>query len=340
MDTMITGAVFVQTNDAAANQVVAFRRGADGTLAALGTYETGGRGNGVPHLPSQGSLAVAGRHLLVTNAGSDDVSVFTIGMDGLTFVDRAPAGTSPRSVAFHDGLVYVLGTGGITGLHLGVDGKLTQIAGSARPLSADEADGAQIAFSPNGATVVVTERVTDRITTYAVEEDGLLDGPVAHPSAGVTPYGFDFGPNGVLVVTEAFGGQAGAAAASSYRLNGAPEIVPVSASVRNTRSEVCWAAVTKDGRHAYVTNFGDNTISSYRIGADGSLELLDAVAASTRRGEKGIRDEALTADGRFLYALDADAQTIHGWTVAADGELVPAGTADGLPATVAGLAAI
>jgi 6-phosphogluconolactonase len=89
-----------------------------------------------------------------------------------------------------------------------------------------------------------------------------------------------------------------------------------------------------------VTNFGDNTISSYRIAADGSLTLLDPVAASTRRGEKGLRDEALTADGRFLYALDADAQMIHGWIVAAEGELVPAGTADGLPATVAGLAAL
>jgi 6-phosphogluconolactonase len=339
MDTM-TGAVFVQTNDAASNQAVAFRRGEDGSLSHLGAYETGGRGNGVPHLPSQGSLVVAGGHLLVTNAGSDDLSVFTIGPDALTLVDRAPAGVSPRSVAAHGGLVYVLGTAGITGLRLGMDGKLAAIADSTRPLSAAEADGAQIAFSPDGRTVVVTERVTDRISTYAVEEDGLLDGPVPHPSAGVTPYGFAFGQNGVLVVTEAFGGQVGAAAASSYHLNGAPEIVPVSASIQSTRSEVCWAVVSKAGLYAYVTNFGDNTISSYHIGDDGSLELLDAVAASTRKGEKGLRDETLTADGRFLYALDADSQTIHGWTVHADGELVLAGTADGLPATVAGLAAI
>ena len=340
MDSTTTGAVFVQTNDAASNQVAAFRRGDDGTLAAVGTYETGGRGNGVPHLPSQGSLALAGDHLFVTNAGSDDLSVFALGADALTLVARAPAGASPRSVAVHGGLVYVLGTDGVTGLRLGDDGSLLPIEGSARPLSAGEADGAQIAFSPDGSTVLVTERVTDRITTYAVAGDGLLDAPVAHPSAGVTPYGFDFGRDGVLVVTEAFGGQAGAAAASSYHLNGGPEIVPVSASVGNTRSEVCWAVVGRDGRHAYVTNFGDCTISSYRIGADGSLELLDPVAASTRAGEKGLRDEALTADGRFLYALDADAQTIHGWAVADDGELVPAGTAAGLPATAAGLAAI
>lgn len=338
MDTM-TGAVFVQTNGAASNQIVAFRRSADGSLARIGEYETGGRGSGVPHLPSQGSIVVAGEHLFVTNAGSDDLSVFAIGADGLTFVSRSAAGVSPRSIAVHDGLVYVLGTGGLTGKRLD-GGTLEPIAGSERALSSPAADGAQVSFSPDGGTLVVTERVTDRITTYAVGEDGLLGDPAPHPSAGATPYGFDFAAGGVLVVTEAFGGAVGAAAASSYRLNGAPGLTGLSASVQSSRSEVCWAAVSKDGRFAYVTNFGDNSISSYRIGMDGGLELLDPVAASTRLGEKGLRDEALTADGRFLYALDADAQTIHGWTVAEDGELVPAGTAGGLPATAAGLAAI
>jgi hypothetical protein len=56
-------------------------------------------------------------------------------------------------------------------------------------------------------------------------------------------------------------------------------------------------------------------------------------------GEKGVRDEAITGDGRFLYALDADAQRIFGWSVGEDGSLSPIGDADGLPETVAGLAA-
>jgi 6-phosphogluconolactonase len=340
MDTISSGAVFVQTNDAAANEVVAFRRRGDGTLDRLGSYATGGRGTGGPHLPSQGSVVVAGDRLLVTNAGSDDVSVFAIEAGGLALVGRAPAGASPRSVAVRDDLVYVLGAAAITGLRLGTDGGLTPIEGSTRPLSSADADGAQIAFSPDGSAVVVTERVTDRISTYAVGDDGLLDGPMAHASSGATPYGFDFGVDGVLVVTEAFGGRVGAAAASSYRLNGAPGFRPVSRSVQSTRSEVCWAAVTKDGRHVFVTNFGDNTISSYRIGDGGSLELLEPVAASTRPGEKGLRDEALTADGRFLYALDADGQTVHGWTVSVDGSLEPVGSAAGLPITAAGLAAV
>ena len=331
-------AVFVQTNDAASNQVVVFSRGEDGGLVSIATHDTGGRGTGSPHLPSQGSVLAADGRVFVVNAGSDDLSVFAIDPDGLALVDRAPAGPSPRSVAVRGDLVYVLGTGGLVGFRLDAAGKLAQIAGSERPLSKSEADGAQVSFTPSGDRLVVTERVTDAISIYAVGTDGLLDDPTVLPSSGATPYGFDFGADGTLVVTEAFGGQVGAAAASSYRLNGS--LSTVSPSVKSNRSEVCWAAVSRDGRFVYVTNFGDNTISSYSIGDDGAIELLDPVAASTRRGEKGLRDEAITADGRYLYALDADAGVIHGWTIGADGDLTPAGTAAGLPLTAAGLAAL
>jgi hypothetical protein len=42
------GAVFVQTNEADASRVLAFRRAADGQLSGLGSHRTGGRGDGVP----------------------------------------------------------------------------------------------------------------------------------------------------------------------------------------------------------------------------------------------------------------------------------------------------
>jgi len=113
-------------------------------------------------------------------------------------------GASPRSIAVQGDLVYVLNgaPGSIAGLRLAADGSLTPIAGPQAPLSSEEADGAQIAFSPHGKTIVVTERVTDRIGTYVVRDDGTLDGPIAHPSSGTTPYGFAFAGD-VLVVTEA-----------------------------------------------------------------------------------------------------------------------------------------
>ena len=94
--------------------------------------------------------------------------------------------------------------------------------------------------------------------------------------------------------------------------------------------------MTNDGHYAYVTNFGDGTVSSYEIAGDGSLELRDPVAGSTGEGEKGIRDEAISG---VLYAIDADAQKVFGWTVGEDGRLTSVGEFEGVPETVAGLAA-
>jgi 6-phosphogluconolactonase (cycloisomerase 2 family) len=341
------GAVYVQTNDATDNEIVGYRRAADGSLAPLGRFATGGRGTGEPHLASQSSVVLSadGDWLLVANAGSDELSLFAVEDDGLRLADRvASGGRAPTSVAAHGRIVYALNTGGegsapnITGFTL-ADGRLSPLEGSTRPLSADEADPAQISFSPDGKTLVVTERGTNSISAYEIDERGLAEGPATIASSGATPYGFDFAAEGAVVVTEAFGGEIGRAAASSYALTGPGRLTPVSGSVGDTRSEVCWAAATKDGRFVYVTNFGDGTISSYRIGGDGALELLEPVAGSTRLGEPGIRDEALTPDGRYLYAIDADAQKIHGWTVGEDGRLAPIGAVEGVPETVAGLAA-
>ena len=89
-----------------------------------------------------------------------------------------------------------------------------------------------------------------------------------------------------------------------------------------------------------MTNFGDGTISLYEIAADGSLALVDPVAASTVEGQKGVRDAARSADGRFFYALDADAHQVFSYRVGEQGRLEALGAADGLPATVAGLAAL
>jgi 6-phosphogluconolactonase len=334
--------IYVQSNDAQANEVLAYGRAADGALSPAGSVATGGRGTGVPHLASQGSLALTGdgRHLLVVNAGSHDVSLLAVEAGGLRLVDRvASGGSAPTSVAAAGTLVYVLnnGSASIAGFRVQAD-RLVALEGSRCELSSAEADPAQLAFSRDGRTLAVTERGTDSISTFAIDGRGYAGARSTIMSSGKTPYGFDFTRDGAMIVTEAFGGAVGEAAASSYAMSGSM-LAPVSGSVGDTRSEVCWAAVTRDGRFAYVTNFGDGTISSYAIARDGGLTLREAVAGSTRLGEKGVRDEAITRDGRHLYAIDADSGQLFGWEIGADGELIPAAAGNGLPATVAGLAA-
>jgi 6-phosphogluconolactonase len=336
----MAAAVYVQTNEPDVNRVIAFRRDEDGALADLASYPTKGSGDGIPHLTSQGSVILTGdeRHLLVTNAGSDDVSVFAVRDEGLELIGTHRAGKAPKSVAEHDGLIYVLNTGdaSLSGFRLDPGG-LDPLPASERALST-EADPAQVGFRPDGSTVVVTDRGTDSIVVYPVGDNGLLGEPLVHPSSGPTPYGFAFTTGGTLVVTEAFGAQVGKAAASSYVLDDG-SVAPVTQSLGNGRSEICWAVISKDDRYAFTTNFADGAVSRYAIGADGGITLEDAAAATAVEGQPGLRDEDLTRDGRFLYAIDADTQRIFGWSVGEGGSLSPVGSWEGVPATVAGLAA-
>jgi 6-phosphogluconolactonase len=331
------GKVFIQTNEADGNRVIAFAAGNDGALEQVASVSTGGKGDGVPHLTSQGSVVLSqdGSRLLVANAGSGDVSVLAVGEDP-SLEQVVPTGAAPKSITEHSGLVYVLNTEApsLAGFRLAKNG-LEPVEGSLREL-APGADPAQAGFSPDGSALLVTERGTDSLVVFPVEESGLLGEPAKVPSAGPTPYGFAFGPDGALVVTEAFGAEKGKAAASSYRVTGT-EARAVTRSLGNGRSEICWAVVTNDG-YAFTTNFADGAVSSWSIGADGSLALEDAAAGTAVEGQPGLRDEDLSRDGRFLYAIDADSHRIFGWAVER-GQLSPIGSWDGIPATVAGMAA-
>ena len=332
--------VVLQSNDAGQNELLVLRRAADGTVAALGSVPTKGTGSGTPHLPSQGSVVVTGdgRHVLVTDAGSGDLAVLDVGDTGVELAQTLAVGAAPRSVAEHDGLVYVLATGepALVGFRRQGDA-FVALPAARRALPAD-ADPAQVGFGPDGSVLVVTARGRDEVLTFPVDADGLLGEAVVTPSAGPTPYGFAVSPQGVLVVTEAFRAEKGRAAASSYRLGaGAPSVV--SSSLGNGRSEICWAAVTPDGRHVFTTNFADGAVSHWAIGAGGALTLVQAVAGVTEDGRPGLRDAALSRDGRHLHVLDADAGELVTWSVDADGGLTPIGSTGGLPATAAGLAA-
>ena len=335
-----TGAVFVQTNEEG-NRVLAFARDAEGGLAEPTSYGTGGRGSMAPHLPSQGSVVLSQdrRSLLVANAGSGDVSVFRVDGARLELVGTVSSGGDvPRSIAERGDAVFVMNTGkpGIASFRLSDEG-LTPVVGEETPLAAD-ADPAQIGFTPDGRTLVVTQRGADAIAAYPVREDGRLGEPSTAMSSGPTPYGFAFASNGTLVVTEAFRAEKGAAAASSYSA-GDGTLAPSSRSVANGMSEICWAVVTPDDRFAYTTNFAESTVSRFAIGSDGSIALEDAAAASIGESRPGLRDEDVTDDGRFLFAIDADGGSVLGWRIGTDGSLSKTGSWEGLPNTIAGLAA-
>lgn len=332
------GVVFTQSNDPAGNQIVAFHRAADGTLSPGGKVDTGGVGSG-DSLGSQGAVVLSddGAWLVAVNAGSNDVSVFSVGAGGLELTDvESSGGTRPISVTIHRSLIYVVndGSDNVSGLRLGSDGSLTPLERSTKPLSGTGIDPAQIEFTNDGRKLVVTEKNTNLIDVYKVLGSGALGGRPPQPSEGETPFGFAFDPAGHLFVSEAFGGAAGASAVSSYSVARNGDLKSISASVPDGQAAACWIAITADGRFAYTTNTGSDNISGYTIGPDGSLTLFggDPFPAGD-----GPIDMAFS--GGFLYALNGGSDNVGAFAVAGDGTLSPIAGVGGLPANAVGLAA-
>ena len=341
-----TGAVYTATNSANGNSVLVFDRTADGGLSYVNAFPTGGNGSG-NGLGNQGGLAITtdGKFVLVVNAGSNDISVLQTTDGGLIQVDRRnSAGIRPISLSVSGRLVYVLNNGGfaggtdtVAGFRLSREGLLTPIPGSTRGLSATAVGPAEVALSADGATLIVTEKVTNRLDVFEVNDDGVLGAMNVFASSGITPFGFAFGKHDQFFVSEAFGGAADASAISSYQVTGTAAISLISPSVPTTETAACWVAVTADGRFLYATNAGSGTVSGYSIRPDGAIARLDDDGVTGVTGG-GVTDVTLTNNGRYLYALRSGAGAIAIFRVEEHGALASLGTVS-LPAGANGIAA-
>jgi len=344
----VAGAVYVATN-AADNAVLAFDRMANGRLDPSPQYfPTDGAGTG-GGLGNQGGVVLSGdeRHLFVVNAASDEITVFEIEPGGLRWLGNTPSGGQrPVSLTQHDRLLYVLNAGGavggadsIAGFRIGTDGSLAPIAGSVQPLSAASTAPAQIGFTPDGGVLVVAEKATNTLTTYVVDADGVAGPPFPQPSEGETPFGFDFGRRGVLLVSEAFGGASDASTVSSYRIADDGTLATIDPTVATTETAACWLVVSNDGRFAYTTNAGSASVSGFAIDLDGHLSLLDADGVTGSTGGGPI-DMEFSTDGRSLYTLNSGSDSLTVFRLpGGKGALIGTQEVSGLPDGSNGLAA-
>lgn len=91
----------------------------------------------------------------------------------------------------------------------------------------------------------------------------------------------------------------------------------------------CWMVITQDGRFAYTSKADSQTISGYRIAADGTISLLDANGGTnTTASDTFPLEEVLTRNSRFLYELDwrrllpvPGPVTLSGWQIDQDEQL-------------------
>jgi 6-phosphogluconolactonase len=333
------GAVFVMTNNADDNKVIAYERGADGTLHNPHAFKTGGRGSGgtIDPIASQGSLTLSEDNslLFAVNAGSGEISVFRVHGSQLWLVDRVPSGGSePNAIAQHGNLVYVLNTAGsssVVGFRLHHD-RLVRIPDSLRFLSQNGANSASIAFSPNGQFLLVTERAKNNIDAFHVQGDGTLSPIVVNPSAGPGAFSVNFAPNGVALVSETGSGAPNGSAMSSYALQADATLTPISTSVPALANANCWNAVTPDGHFVYTSNAGSANISGFSISISGALTPLSGTIVGTNPTGATNLDIAISSDGNFLYSLNSGDGTVGMFGIKRDGTLVRLGSVGGLQA--------
>jgi 6-phosphogluconolactonase len=152
----------------------------------------------------------------------------------------------------------------------------------------------------------------------------------------MTPFGFEFTSDGTLVVAEAFGGAAGASAASTYRIeDGVP--VLVSGSVPTQQTSACWVAISKQRRFAYTSNTAGDSITGFTVHADGSLAAFADGGATALPGD-GPADSAFSRDGQYLYVVNGQTDSIGVMRFHGDGSLAVVADLPGLPATGLGIA--
>jgi 6-phosphogluconolactonase (cycloisomerase 2 family) len=329
--------VYLDGNTAGANTVAGFTRNADGSLTALpgSPFQVGG--TGLTGVGSQDAVKYAkdGRYLLAVDAGSNQISVLSVGWNGsLTPVTGSPfssGGVEPNSIAVRGDLVYVSNAGSpnYTGFHLTSRGQLRPIPHSTVTLPAADNTGDIVLNSDGtkliGAVIGGTVPGSSFINSFRVNQDGRLTAAAGSPFAaqGLGAFGSEFSPinpNQLFVSNAHNGAGLGTVSAFDDSWNGTLSSIGTS-PFADLQTAPCWLVVSHDGQRLYALNTGTGSVSSYSIAADGTLTLLASTPLSDPVGAITGTDVTVSNDDSTLYVNEAANGTVAAFAINSDGTL-------------------
>jgi 6-phosphogluconolactonase (cycloisomerase 2 family) len=324
-------AVFVQTDAASGNTIVAYDRTSAGGLVRADSYRTGGDGAAlggsvVDHLASEGSLGYdrQAQLLYAVNAGSDTITVFAVRGDRLARRQVISSGGQfPVSVAVHGNLVYVLnalGGGSVSGF-VQAGGFLLPVPAWHRGLGLNPdqtpqftSTPGQVGFTPDGSHLVVTTKNGgNTVDVLGVGKFGPSAKPTVTSLPGAVPFGFTFDRYGHLVLTEA---GPNAVATFSVAQDGALTML---GTIATGQAATCW--ITTAGGTLYASNAGSGTESVLADNAVGRVTI-----SATTATDAGTVDAVASPDGRYLYVQAGGAGTVDAFRVQQGGTLTETGS--------------
>lgn len=286
----VIGQVYVDDNTTVANTVAGFDRHADGSLTPLpgSPFATGGVGTGTG-AASQGALQLSpdGRFLLAVDAGSNQISVLKIRNDG------------SLALAEHG----VVASGGVTPV---------SIAATARDHGDDlvyVANAGTGGSSYSGFTLSSGGRLQPIAGSTIALPDGSAPSDVLFNADGTRAAGTRVGPSLIDSFTVDRAGRLHAAPGSPYAGQGLGQL---GAEFRPTNANQLFVSNAHNGP-------GLGTVSSYRVGRDGSLtSITDGPVADDQTAPCWVE---ITRDGRYLFTANTAQPSISSYAVAHDGSL-------------------
>ncbi|HEY1939352.1 MAG TPA: MBG domain-containing protein [Candidatus Angelobacter sp.] len=304
--------IFVNNQAATGNSIASYSVAADGTLTSLASspVATGGLGANAA-CSSVNRLALnAGNNLLfVSNGGDQTISAFQI--DPVSGSLTAAAGSPFASgltldacsgislSATPDGRFLMASSNGqITTFSIAANGALTLLSTAANPV----VPNASMKISANGQLLAVSNGSS--VSVFSINADGSLTAVAGSPFAEAgtgSLAGLDFNStSGLLYGAEA---NATAAFADAWTIgtNGVLSSVtgsPFSTTAINSNVVL----LSPNDAFLFASNQGSNSISSYGVGAGGSLSSIGSFgSAASLHAPVGM---ATDRSGSLLYVAD------------------------------------
>lgn len=339
-------ALFVETDSSSGNQILSYRRAADGTISLANSYSTYGlgataQGATADPLASQDGLTLIndGQELVATNPGSDTITIFAVDGTHLAYLQQVSSdGQFPVSVAASGRHLSVLNAGGA-----GAVVQFRLFGGFVDPDSAQVrslglsntnppnylASPGEVGYTPNGQQLIVTTKAsTSSFEDFSVGYHGQLGlSPVITAANNAVPFAFVFDAAGQLVATEASN-----SSVSVYTVHANGTLSSLG-TVTDGAKALCWIA-TSNG-YFFGDNAGSGTVSSFDESGAGAPQLVAATAATAHAG---TTDSTVSPDGSFLYVESGGAGTIDVYGIQSGGVLVQLETIFNVPVAAEGIA--
>ena len=309
---------FVYTNNdlLAGNSISAFSVDVNGTLSPIAgsPFATGGLGTGAG-LYASNRIIVVKNFLYASNAGSNTISAFTIEpTSGVLTSVGSPFATGRYNNPNASG-ISLAATPDAKFLYAGTtDGYITVFSinsstGALSTVGSPVVAGgfmSSMKVSPDGKFLVMAFYLYNQVGVFAIQSDGTLlavaNSPFTLKSGTGYGTGIDINCAGNLLFTGRSGPDIDVLNIASDGQLSELSNSPFSTSAASNQVVV----LSPDDATLFSSNQGDNSVSAFAVGSDGSLTLPGTTvgAGSSALYPGGL---AVNQEGTFLYGADNNA---------------------------------